>query len=66
MKNSTAVFTSVLCFLTGSLFGIVLGFLVSPVKRGFGNYISHTTHIYGSDKHEQSGAPRSGTPQKKA
>lgn len=48
MKKSEVVFTA----LFGFFIGIVVGFLISPVKKGFeiGNNSGNTTNYYGKEK----------------
>ena len=40
MKKSTAALVSIICLLGG----IILGFLIAPVKEGIGNNCGNTTH----------------------
>lgn len=51
MKKSEQIL-AILCAL---LFGIVFGFLISPIKKGmeFGNNAGNTTNYYGYKKEEQ-------------
>lgn len=40
MKKSTAALVSVICLLAG----IILGFLIAPIKEGIGNHCGNTTN----------------------
>ncbi|MGN6712540.1 hypothetical protein [Anaerocolumna jejuensis] len=46
MKKSTAAFVSLICLLTG----VILGFILSPVKYGIGNNSGNTTNNYYNKK----------------
>lgn len=46
MKKSTAFLLTNVCFLLG----IVIGFLLSPAKKGFGNNSGNNTNYYYLDE----------------
>lgn len=49
MKKLTAILISIICLLTG----ILLGFMISPVKQGFGNNCGNTTNYNHKKEEEQ-------------
>lgn len=48
MKKITGILLAFTCLLTG----IVIGFLISPAKGGFGNNAGNTFNYYGDKKEE--------------
>ncbi|BCJ98329.1 hypothetical protein [Anaerocolumna chitinilytica] len=49
MRKPTVFFISVICLLSG----IILGFLLSPVKFGLGNDCGNTTNNYYNKKEQE-------------
>jgi len=46
MTKISKILLPIICLLTG----IIIGFLISPVKGGFGNNSGNTFYFYGSKK----------------
>jgi phosphotransferase system glucose/maltose/N-acetylglucosamine-specific IIC component len=46
MKKFTKILISIICLLTG----IIIGFLISPIKGGIGNNAGNTFNYYGDKK----------------
>ncbi len=56
MRTSTASLTALLAFLGG----ILLGFLLAPIRRGIGNNCGNHIHIYDGDSGRTGGPPENG------
>lgn len=48
MKKMSKILLPITCLLTG----IVIGFLISPAKGGFGNNSGNTNNYYGDKKED--------------
>ena len=48
MKKMTGILLAITCFFAG----IVLGFLISPAKGGFGNNCGNTNNYYDDKKED--------------
>ena len=48
MKNANKILAPLICLLVG----IIIGFLISPVKGGFGNNSGNTVNYYGVKKED--------------